>query len=166
MKICSETERGIRNMSWLIDLITNPFLLTGITSWFYAQILKTIIFLIINKKLDVTRMFGDGGMPSGHSATVTSMAVLIGLVRGAGTVEFAISFILAIIVCHDATGVRRETEKQAYIINELVKAFDELAEDKLPEVKLKKFVGHTPIQVLAGITLGIMNAVVMYFVLF
>lgn len=153
-------------MSWLIDLITNPFLLTGITSWFYAQILKTIIFLIINKKLDVTRMFGDGGMPSGHSATVTSMAVLIGLVRGAGTVEFAISFILAIIVCHDATGVRRETEKQAYIINELVKAFDELAEDKLPEVKLKKFVGHTPIQVLAGITLGIMNAVVMYFVLF
>lgn len=153
-------------MSWLIDLITNPFLITGITSWFYAQVLKTIIFLIINKKLDVTRMFGDGGMPSGHSATVTSMAMLIGLVRGPGTVEFAISFILAIIVCHDATGVRRETEKQAYIINELVKAFEELAEDKLPEVKLKKFVGHTPVQVLAGITLGVANAVLMYFVLF
>lgn len=153
-------------MSWLIDLITNPFLLTGVSSWFYAQVLKTIIFLIINKKLDVTRMFGDGGMPSGHSATVTSIAVLIGLARGAGSVEFAISFILAIIVCHDATGVRRETEKQAYIINELVKAFEELSEDKLPEVKLKQFVGHTPIQVLAGITLGIVNAVVMYFVLF
>jgi acid phosphatase family membrane protein YuiD len=154
------------NMSWLIDLITNPFLLTGISSWFYAQILKTIIFLIINKKLDVTRMVGDGGMPSGHSATVTSIALLIGLVRGAGSVEFAISFILAVIVCHDATGVRRETEKQAFIINELVKAFDELTEDKLPEVKLKQFVGHTPVQVLAGITLGVINAVVMYFVLF
>lgn len=153
-------------MSWLIDLITNPFLLTGISSWFYAQVLKTIIFLIINKKLDVTRMVGDGGMPSGHSATVTSMALLIGLVRGAGSVEFAISFILSTIVCHDATGVRRETEKQAYIINELVKAFDELTEDKLPEVKLKQFVGHTPVQVLAGITLGVVNAVIMYFVLF
>ena len=153
-------------MSWLIDLITNPFLLTGISSWFYAQVLKTVIFLVINKKLDVTRMVGDGGMPSGHSATVTSIAVLIGLVRGAGSVEFAISFILAVIVCHDATGVRRETEKQAYIINELVKAFEELAEDKLPEVKLKQFVGHTPIQVLAGITLGVINAVIMYFVLF
>lgn len=153
-------------MSWLIDLITNPFLLTGISSWFYAQVLKTIIFLIINKKLDVTRLVGDGGMPSGHSATVTSIALLIGLVYGAGSVEFAISFILAIIVCHDATGVRRETEKQAFIINELVKAFDELSQEKLPEVKLKKFVGHTPIQVLAGITLGVVNAVVMYFVLF
>lgn len=153
-------------MSWLIDLITNPFILTGVSSWFYAQILKTIIHLIINKKLDVTRMVGDGGMPSGHSATVTSMALLIGLVCGAGSVEFAIALILAIIVCHDATGVRRETEKQAYIINELVKAFEELSEDKLPEIKLKQFVGHTPIQVLAGITLGVTNAIIMYFVLF
>lgn len=153
-------------MSWMIELLTNPFLITGVSSWFYAQVLKTIIFLIINKKLDISRMFGDGGMPSGHSATVTSIALLIGLVHGPGSVEFAISFILATIVCHDATGVRRETEKQAFIIDELVKAFEELAEDKLPEVKLKKFVGHTPVQVMAGILLGALNAVIMYFVLF
>lgn len=153
-------------MNWLIDAITNPFLLTGVSSWFYAQVLKTIIFLIINKKLDMSRMFGDGGMPSGHSATVTSVAILVGLVCGAGSVEFAISFILATIVCHDATGVRRETEKQAFIITELVNAFEELAEDKLPEVKLKQFVGHTPVQVMAGILLGAINAVVMYFVMY
>ena len=153
-------------MNWLFDLITNPFLLVGISSWFYAQLLKTILYWIINKKLDWGRMFGDGGMPSGHSATVTSVAVLTGLACGAGSVEFALSFILAIIVCHDATGVRRETEKQAFIITELVKAFEELAEDKLPEVKLKKFVGHTPVQVTAGIILGIINAVIMYFVMF
>lgn len=153
-------------MNWLFDLITNPFLLVGLSSWFYAQLLKTIFYWIINKKLDWGRMFGDGGMPSGHSATVTSVAVLTGLACGAGSVEFALSFILAIIVCHDATGVRRETEKQAFIITELVKAFEELAEDKLPEVKLKKFVGHTPVQVTAGIILGIINAVMMYFVMF
>ena len=153
-------------MNWLIELITNPFLITGVSSWFYAQVLKTIIFLIINKKLDLSRMFGDGGMPSGHSATVTSMAFLIGLVYGPGSVEFAISFILATIVCHDATGVRRETEKQAYIITELVKAFEELAEEKLPEIKLKRFVGHTPVQVAAGILLGAINAIAMYFVMF
>lgn len=153
-------------MSWLIELITNPFLITGVSSWFFAQVLKTIVYLIINKKWDWTRMIGDGGMPSGHSATVTSISTLIALVCGAGSVEFAISFILAIIVCHDATGVRMETEKQAFLINELVKAFDVLSEEKLPEVKLKEFVGHTPIQVLAGITLGVLNAFVMYFVLF
>jgi acid phosphatase family membrane protein YuiD len=153
-------------MKWFIDLITNPYLITGISSWFFAQVIKTILFWKINKKLDWGRMFGDGGMPSGHSATVTSVAVLVGLVCGPGSVEFAISFILAIIVCHDATGVRRETEKQAFIITELVKAFEELGEDKLPEVKLKKFVGHTPVQVTAGILLGIINAIIMYFVMF
>ena len=153
-------------MSWLIELITNPFLITGVSSWFMAQVLKTIIYMIINRKLDWGRMVGDGGMPSGHSATVTSVATLAGLVCGTGSFEFAISFVLAIIVCHDATGVRRETEKQAVLIDELVKAFAELSEEKLPEVKLKKFVGHTPVQVLAGITLGVANAVLMYFLLF
>ena len=152
-------------MSWLIELITNPFIITGVSSWFAAQLLKTIIFLIINKKLDWGRMVGDGGMPSGHSATVTSVTTLAALIFGPGSFEFAISFILAIIVCHDATGVRRETEKQTFMIDELVKAFEELSEVDLPEVKLKKFVGHSPVQVAAGILLGAANACLMYFVL-
>ncbi|MBQ9762003.1 MAG: divergent PAP2 family protein [Oscillospiraceae bacterium] len=153
-------------MSRLYDLVTNPFVLTGISAWFFAQIIKTILHAVINQKLEIGRMFGDGGMPSAHSATVTSVALQIGLVCGFETEIFALSFLLAIIVCHDATGVRRETEKQAFIIKELVNAFSELSEDKLPEVKLKQFVGHTPVQVLAGIMLGIIDAFVMWLLLF
>ena len=149
-------------MSWLVELFQNPIVITGLTSWFFAQLLKTIIHIFIYKKLDLGRLFGDGGMPSGHSATVTSIAIMIALLHGTGSTEFAIAAILAIIVCHDATGVRLETEKHAYIINELVKAFSELSEEKLPEVRLKKFVGHTPVQVLAGIILGVSNALFMY----
>lgn len=152
-------------MNWFLELITNPYLITGVSSWFIAQVLKVIIYAAINKKLSIERMFGDGGMPSGHSATVTSLAVLCGLGMGFSSAEFAISAILAIIVCHDATGVRRETGKQAVIINEIIKAFDDLAKDGLPEVKLKEFVGHTPIQVAAGILIGAINATVMYFLL-
>ncbi len=153
-------------MYWLKEMFTNPYALTGLSSWFLAQVLKTIIHIFIYKRLDLKRLFGDGGMPSGHSATVTSLAVIIALTYGPGSVEFAISGILAIIVCHDATGVRLETEKQAFIINELVKAFSELSEEKIPEVKLKQFVGHTPVQVMAGILLGLVNACLMYWVLF
>lgn len=153
-------------MDELIAFFTNPFLLTGLSSWFFAQVIKTVLHAIINKKWDLGRMVGDGGMPSGHSATVTSMALIIGLVHGFDSAIFAVSAILAVIVCHDATGVRLETEKQAYLITELVKAFSELSEDKLPEVKLKKFVGHSPVQVMAGILLGIINALVMYALLF
>ena len=149
-------------MNWLVEMFQNPVAIAGLTSWGIAQIIKTIIHIRIYKKLDWRRLFGDGGMPSGHSATVTSVAVMIALLHGTGSTEFAISAILAIIVCHDATGGRLETEKQAFIIDELVKAFSELSEEKLPEVKLKKFVGHTPIQVMAGIILGVCNAFFMY----
>ncbi len=148
-------------MNWILDLLSNPFFITGLTAWAVAQVLKVIIYAIVNKKFDITRLFGDGGMPSGHSATVTSLAVLAGIVYGAGTFEFAIAALLAIIVCHDAMGVRLETGKQAILINEIIKSFDVFSSEELPEVKLKEFVGHTPIQVLMGMIIGVANAFVM-----
>ena len=153
-------------MDWLYDLLTNRFLITSISSWFIAQFVKTVIHAVVNRELDMTRLFGDGGMPSGHSATVTSLATMSALVYGTGSFQFAVAGILAIIVCHDATGVRRETGKQAVLLNELIKAFEVLSTEKLPEVKLKEFVGHTPVQVLAGITVGVANAFFMYYVVF
>ena len=152
-------------MNWLYDLITNPFLITGVSSWFFAQVIKTIIHCAMTKKFEWERLIGDGGMPSGHSATVTSLAMMCGLVYGTGSHEFAVTFILAIIVCHDATGVRLETGKQAVIINELMETIHILTEKAKPEEKLKEFVGHTPIQVIAGVLIGIINAVIMYNIL-
>ena len=153
-------------MNWLQELITNRFLITGISSWFLAQLAKTIIHAIINKKLVLERMVGDGGMPSGHSATVTSLAVISALSFGFNSFQFAVTALLATIVCHDAMGVRLETGKQAQIINEMMEAFEVWTKKELPEVKLKEFVGHTPIQVIAGILLGIANACVMHFFVF
>lgn len=150
-------------MTWILDILTNPFLITGVSSWIIAQILKTIISSIINKHFDIRRIYGDGGMPSGHSAIVTSLAVMSGLTFGFKSFQFAIAAIFAIIVCHDAMGVRRETGKQTLLIKELVKSFEILSTEKLPEVKLKEFVGHTPVQVGAGILLGITNALLMYY---
>lgn len=153
-------------MNWLLELITNPFLLTSLSSWFVAQVLKTIIHTIETKKLDFERLVGDGGMPSGHSATVTSLSAFCGLHFGFGSFQFAVTAILAIIVCHDAMGVRLETGKQAEVINELTKTIELLSSKEWTQEKLKEFVGHTPIQVLAGILLGIVNAIVMYFFVF
>jgi len=98
-------------MNWLTALLQNPFLIIPMLAWFTAQVLKTIIHAVINRKFDITRMFGDGGMPSGHSATVTSLAVLSALVYGCGSFQFAIAAVLAIIVCHDAMCVRLESSK-------------------------------------------------------
>lgn len=153
-------------MTWFYDLLHNPFLITAISSWGIAQVLKMLINAAISRKFSLERLFGDGGMPSGHSATVSSLAVMSALVYGAGSFEFAISALFAIVVCHDAMGVRQETGKQAVVINEIVKTFSILTENKVPQTKLKEFVGHTPIQVLAGIVLGVINAFCMHRLLF
>ena len=153
-------------MNWFSELNHNPFLVIPVLSWLCAQVLKTVIHSVINRKFDITRLCGDGGMPSGHSATVTSLAAVSALVHGFGSFEFAVTAILAIIVCHDAMGVRLETGKQAEVINDLIEIIDMLTTEKLPEAKLKEFVGHTPIQVFAGIIVGIANACLMYYLLF
>lgn len=150
-------------MDWFLEFFRNPFLIAGLGGWLVAQVIKTILHAIINKKIDWERMVGDGGMPSGHSATVTAMCTMSLLSYGPSSFEFAISAILALIVCHDATGVRLQAGKHAVILNEIVEAFNALAEDKLPTTKLKEFVGHTPIQVIAGVLLGIGVALLMYF---
>ena len=154
-------------MDWLWDLLTNPYLLTALSAWAVAQVTKTILYALMNGRIDWERLFGDGGMPSGHSATVASLAVFCALMHGTHTHEFAVAAILAIIVCHDAMGVRHETGKQAMLINEIVEAFEKLTVDhELPEIVLKEFVGHTPLQVAAGITVGVLDALFMYFVVF
>lgn len=153
-------------MTWLTDLIHNPFFITSVSSWAIAQVLKVIINFIVTKELSWERLFGDGGMPSGHSATVSSLAMFSALVYGTGSFQFAVCGILAIIVCHDAMGVRFETGKQAQMINEIIRTVEVLSKQDLPEVKLKELVGHTPIQVLAGITIGICNAALFYFLIF
>ena len=74
--------------------------------------------------------------------------------------------ILAIIVCHDAMGVRMETGKQAIILNEIIESVDIIFSDEAAEVKLKEMVGHTMPQVLAGIALGILDAIIVYNIFF
>ncbi len=155
-------------MGFFGELLENRVLLAGVTGWASAQVLKAIIYTVLNKKFVLERLFGDGGMPSGHSATVSAMAMMSLLHYGVGSFEFAISAMLAIIVMHDAMGVRLETGKQAEVINELTSLIEEIIDDLnneetlekkfqkvFSEEKLKEFVGHTPLQVIAGCILGL-----------
>ena len=155
------------NWDWFFDLLANRYLLTGISAWIIAQILKLLIHTVVHRKFEFHRLFGDGGMPSGHSATVTSVATMCALGCGLASVEFAISAILMVIVVHDATGVRRETGKQAVLLNQITALLNDLSSNKIDtDVKLKEFVGHTHTQVIAGIILGFTVAMLSHFFVF
>ncbi len=153
-------------MDFISDFFSNKFFLTAVCAWGVAQVLKVIIHAFIYKTLDIKRLFGDGGMPSGHSATVSSLATVCGLSFGFGSFEFAISAILAIIVCHDAMGVRREAGKHAKLLNDLVESFEKFTKNEITEEVLKEFVGHTPLQVISGIILGILCGIAAHFWIF
>lgn len=150
-------------MVFLQDLLDNKIFWVAASAWLIAQILKTVIHLIISKKFVAERLVGGGGMPSSHSATVCALATAVAIEYGASSVEFALALILAIVVMYDAMGVRRETGNQAKIINEMMNTLNKLGEDISPEEKLKEFVGHSPFQVIIGAILGILIANIIYF---
>ncbi len=141
------------------ELLQNKVLISALAGWCIAQVLKTIIHLFFTKKFVAERLVGSGGMPSSHSATVCALSTSALIVYGIGSFEFAISFILAVIVMHDAMGVRRETGIQAKVLNELIEVFAAMDSDMSAQEKLKEFVGHTPLQVLVGALLGITIAI-------
>ena len=143
------------------QLIGNRILVSAVTGWFVAQILKTLIYTLMTKRFEPERLVGSGGMPSSHSSTVCAMAAASGQIYGLGSFEFAVTVIIAIIVVHDAMGVRLETGKQAKLINEIVETFKTMNGKTLAEEKLKEFVGHTPLQVLMGAILGIAIGILM-----
>lgn len=137
------------------EICGNQVLVSAVIGWLVAQALKTLIDVILNKSFNPERIFGSGGMPSSHSSTVCALTTASAFKYGFGSFEFAVSFVLAMIVMYDAMGVRRETGKQAELLNtvffENILNFDGV----LLQEKLKEYVGHTPLQVVAGAALGI-----------
>ena len=146
------------------QLLSNYPLMSAVLAWFVAQVIKTAIDAYFNKGINWERMTGSGGMPSSHSSTVVSLAIATGISYGVDSTLFAIALIFAIVVMYDATGVRRETGKQAVILNRLLLDTPFSWTGKEFEKKLKEYVGHSPFQVLMGAILGILIAVIMAYV--
>ena len=135
----------------------NYILSVSITGWCVAQVLKTLINVILIGRFDPERLWGAGGMPSSHSSTVCAMTVACGRYVGVHSPVFAVAAVLAIIVMYDARGVRRETGEQAKVLNRLLTTWMESGAENMPflaDKKLKEMVGHTPFEVLSGAVLG------------
>ncbi len=146
-------------MQNILGLFSNQILICCLTAWFVAQALKIPTYYLVEKKLDWMRFFGSGGMPSSHTAFVVSMTIMIGATQGFDTAIFALAFTLSAIVMYDATGVRRETGKQAVVINEIVEKLFVNGEP-ITDEELKELVGHTKVEVLGGFLVGLLTAVI------
>ncbi|EOA35806.1 hypothetical protein CARUB_v10021043mg [Capsella rubella] len=149
--------------SHYISIFTNFPLISALLAFTIAQFIKFFTSWYKERRWDLKRLVGSGGMPSSHSATVTALALAVGLQEGFGGSHFAIALVLTAIVMYDATGVRLHAGRQAEVLNQIV--YELPAEHPLAEsIPLRELLGHTPPQVIAGGMLGICTAVAGYLV--
>ena len=137
------------------EIITNEALIISICSWAIAQLLKVLVVLVQQKHLELRYLVGSGGMPSSHSAFVSALATAVALIDGFGSVSFAISVILALVVMYDAAGVRQSVGKQSVVLNHIIRELRLRRPMIEVERDLKEFIGHTQFQVIIGGLLGI-----------
>ncbi len=156
-------------------LMANPILTVGIIGWLSAQVIKTIVHSIKMKSFSAERFVGAGGMPSSHSSLVVSVAIYTLRAEGFSSPIFALAMIVAGVVIYDATSVRYNAGLHAKELNRMRRIIDDM-DDELSQLSgtddeddidglsdqkdLKEFLGHTPIEVLAGSMLGIIIAMV------
>ncbi len=134
-------------------LMQYKYLIVPILVWFFIQLFKVIWDLVVTHKFNFKRILGAGGMPSSHSAVVTSLATMIGKTQGLTSPIFALSVIFACIVMYDAAGIRRAAGKQAKLLNKLIET-PGLTNLQVQE-KLVEVLGHTPVQVFVGAIIGV-----------
>lgn len=148
-------------MKIIFELLKNFPLIASLLAMLIGQASKIIYYYIVDKKLDFMHFFESGGMPSAHSAMVSSLVVAIGISYGLGSAHLAISFAFACIVVYDAVGVRRATGYQSAILNRIIE--DLYKSGRISTEKLHEFMGHTPLEVVVGLVLGAVIALTLYF---
>ena len=136
-------------------ILGNNILDVVAVAWFTAQFLKVILGLITDRKFYYNRFWETGGLPSSHSATVVSLSTAMAIVHGISSSQFAISIVLAVIVIHDAVGIRRAAGKQAGVLNRMGILLNKIYNEGYNHEEMKELLGHKPVEVLAGAILGI-----------
>lgn len=135
---------------------------------FVAAITAQALKVVLSKRNKMTwRDFfalSYAGIPSGHSAFVVALVIMVSLVEGFDSSLFAVSLVFAVIVINDALKLRMYLGQQGEIINVLV---EDLREDQFLDQnypKMKERIGHTKIEVLAGSILGVITAILLYLI--
>ena len=121
-------------------------------AWITAQTIKVARNVLARRRFNVRWLLDTGGMPSSHSSGTSAVATVVGFYGGFDSILFLFALVFALVTMFDAASVRRSVGRQAVLMNKMI---DEIyAQGKLSEQHLKEFLGHTPVEVLAGALLG------------
>lgn len=142
-------------MNSLAELLANRWLWTAVLASTGAQLLKVFLILLFDRRWRPEAFMETGGMPSSHSAMVAALTTGVALSEGVGSPLFAIAAVFALIVMYDATGVRHSSGVQARLLNELVQELGAVVREGFAPKPVRVLLGHTYLEMLAGLLLGI-----------
>jgi hypothetical protein len=140
----------------MMSMLHNYVLVAALTAWGLAQIIKVPLHYWRSKQWDWALLFRAGGMPSSHASLLIGATHAIGLSAGFDSPLFALSVAISMVVLYDATGIRRQAGIHAALINAMLR--DLAAGNPLKQEQLREVLGHTPLEVLGGLFLGIVIA--------
>jgi acid phosphatase family membrane protein YuiD len=144
------------------NILSNYVLITTLIAWILAQLLKLPADFVKSHKWHWSLFFSAGGMPSSHSALISSTTLGIGLFQGFGSPLFALALAIGMIVVYDATGIRQQAGKHAQKINQMMEAL--FQGHPISDTTLKEVLGHTPIEAVMGVVLGSTVALIVWLV--
>lgn len=145
-------------MKFLLSLWNNRVLISAAGGWLFAQVIKLSIE-IAKGEFTMARLSEGGGMPSGHSATVTALALACGIREGVSSSVFAVAVFFAVVVIFDATHVRHAAGENGKALNQLNKRLQEAGKPALYTGTMPEKLGHTVPEVVAGMAVGAFAAV-------
>ena len=144
----------------LVEFSKNYIFGTTVAAWVIAQSIKVLLGVLRERRFDFRWFVGTGGMPSSHAAGVAALSTSIGVSYGFDSALFAVTLVFTLVVLFDAQGVRFSTGKMAEVLNKMLD--DIYWKKKLDEEQLKELIGHTPVEVFAGVFLGILVSLLLY----
>ncbi len=144
----------------LVEFSKNYIFGTTVAAWIIAQFIKVVLGVFREKRFNFRWFVGTGGMPSSHAAGVSALSTSIGISYGFDSALFAVTLVFTLIVLFDAQGVRFSTGRMAEVLNKMLD--DIYWKKRLDDKQLKEFLGHTPVEVFAGIALGIVVSLLLY----
>ncbi|MDO8535923.1 MAG: divergent PAP2 family protein [Candidatus Omnitrophota bacterium] len=144
----------------LVEFSKNYIFGTTVAAWIIAQSIKVLLGVLRERRFNFRWFVGTGGMPSSHAAGVSALSTSIGVAYGFDSALFAVTLVFTLVVLFDSQGVRFSTGKMAGVLNKMLD--DIYWKKRLDDKQLKEFLGHTPIEVFAGIALGILVSLLLY----
>ncbi len=138
--------------------LTNQIFLAWFMACLVAQSTKILLGSLRQRRFDFRWVLGTGGMPSTHAAGVTALSTAVGIRVGFDSALFAATLVFTVITLFDAQGVRRWSGRQAQVLNKMLE--DIYFKRRIQEERVKELLGHTPTEVVAGVGVGVLTALV------